>query len=324
MKPARVLTAKSTLVAVLALVAVEGCNLILGNESRELDVGSGGTAGTAMGGVSGESTTADAGQADAGQAGTGQAGASNSGGGAAPQGGAPDGTAGENSGAGGQTETPTSPLLAPTGVAFTPTSETEGTITWQVVDEATSYTVEIATDTGFMDNRKSAAETGTTTKFSGLKADTLYQVRVRANGSYDRVSAWSGASGTTPLNPPTELSLDLYVSPQGTSIGYSGLLWIEDPDDLKNGGAGQKWHYARGTASAKCAAGATVQYQFDANYDSDARKGYTGFGTTTEAYIVRPSGRITFYVKARCVGPNNPSKATSEISACRRYDNSAC
>ncbi len=314
MKPARVLTANSTLVAVLALVAVGGCNLILGNESRELHVGSGGAAGTAMGGAFGESSTA----------GAGQAGASSSGSDAGPVGGAPDGTAGETSGAGGQSETPSTPLVAPTGVAFTPTSETEGTITWQLVDEATTYTVEIATDTGFMDNRKSASATGTTMKFSGLTADTLYQVRVRANGSYDRMSAWSKASGTTLLNPPTELSLDLYVSPQGTSIGYSGLLWIEAPDDLKNGGAGQKWHYARGTASAKCAAGTTVQYQFDANYDSDARKGYTAFGTPHEAYIVRPTGRITFYVKARCVGPNNPSGATSEISACRRNDNSAC
>jgi hypothetical protein len=318
MKPARVLTVKSTLVAVLALVAVDGCNLILGNESRELDVGSGGTAGTAMGGTFGGFTTAGAGQADAGQAGA------SSSGGDASMGGAPDGTAGENSGAGGQTEKPPTPLVAPTGVAFTPTSETEVTITWQAVDEATTYTVEIATDTGFMDNRMAASVTATTTKFSGLKADTLYQVRVRANGSYDRMSAWSGASGITPLNPPTELNLALYVSPQGTSVGYSGLLWIEAPDDLKNGGAGQKWHYARGTASAKCAAGTTVQYQFDANYDSDARKGYTGFGTTNEAYIVRPTGRITFYVKARCVGPNNPSKVTSEISACRRSDNSAC
>ena len=319
MKPARVLTVKSTLVVVLALTAVDGCNLILANESRELDLGSGGTAGTAMGGTFGESTTAGA-----GQAGAGDAGASNTGGDAAGLGGSPDGTAGENSGTGGQTVTPPSPLLAPTGVAFAPTSETEATITWQMVDEATTYTVEIATDTGFVDNRKSASETGTTTKFSGLKADTLYQVRVRANGSSNRMSAWSTASGTTSLNPPTELKLDLYVSPQGTSVGYSGLLWIEAPDDLKNGGAGQKWHYARGTASAKCAAGTTVQYQFDANYDSDARKGYTGLGTTNEAYIVRPSGRITFYAKARCVGPNSSSKVTSEISACRRSDNSAC
>ncbi|HYQ02372.1 MAG TPA: fibronectin type III domain-containing protein [Polyangiaceae bacterium] len=324
MKPARVFTVKGTLVVVLALVAVDGCNVILGNESHELDLGSGGRAGTAMGGRSGESTTAEAGQAEAGQAGVGQAGASNSGSDGAALGGAPDGTAGENSGTGGQTETPTTPLLAPTGVAFTPTSETEGTITWQLVDQATSYTVEIATDTGFMDNRRSVSETGTSTKVSGLKADTLYQVRVRANGSHDRMSAWSTASGTTLLNPPTELKLDLYVSPQGTAVGYSGLLWIENPDDLKNGGAGQKWHYARGTASAKCAAGTTVQYQFDANYDSDARKGYTGFGTTNEAYIVRPTGRVTFYVKARCVGPNNPSKATSEISACRRSDDSGC
>jgi len=324
MKPARVLTVKSTLVAVLALVAVDGCNLILGNESRELHAGSGGAVGTAMGGTFGESTTAGAGQAGAEQAGAGQAGASNSGSDAAPLGGAPDGTAGDSSGTGGQTETPTGPLLAPTGVAFTPTSETEGTITWQAIDEATTYTVEIATDTGFMENRSSASVTGTTTKFSGLKADTLYQVRVRANGSDDRMSAWARASGTTPLNPPTELNLDLYVSPQGTSIGYSGLLWIEAPDDLKNGGAGQKWHYARGTASAKCAAGTTVQFKFDANYDSDGRKGWTDFGTTNEAYIVRPAARITFYVEARCVGPNNPSKATSEISACRRYDNSAC
>jgi hypothetical protein len=312
MKPARVLTVKSTLVAVLTLVAVEGCNLILGNESRELDAGSGGTG---MGGTFGEST------ADAGQAGAGQAGASNSG---SDAGGAPDGTAGESSGTGGQTETPTSPLLAPTGVKFTPTSETEGTITWQAIDEAATYTVEIATDTGFMDNRKSASATGTTTKFSGLKADTLYQVRVRANGSYDRMSAWTRASGTTPLNPPTELNLDLYVSPQGTTIGYSGLLWIEPPDDLKNGGAGQMWHYARGTASAKCAAGTTVQYNFNANYDSDKRKPDMGFGTTNKAYIVRPDGRITFYVRALCVGPNNPSEETSEISACRRHDNSAC
>ena len=314
MKPVRVLTVKSTLVAVLALVAVDGCNLILGNESRELDVGSGGTAGIATGGSSGESIAA----------GAGQAGASNGGSDAAPVGGAPDGTAGESSGAGGQTERPISPLVAPTGVVFTPTGETEGTITWQAVDEATSYTVEIATDTGFTDNRSSASEAGTTTKFSGLKADTHYQVRVRANGSYERMSAWSGTSGTTPLNPPTQLILDLYVSPQGTSVGYSGLLWIEAPDDLKNGGAGQKWHYARGTASAQCAVGTTVQYQFDANYDSAARKGYKAFGTTNAAYIVKPTGRITFYVKARCVGPNNPSKETSEISACRRNDNSAC
>jgi len=275
-----------------------------------------------MGGTFGESITAGAGQAGASGSDAGQAGASGSD--ASSLGGAPDGTAGENSGAGGQTETPPSPLAAPTGVAFTPTSETEGTITWQAVDEATTYTIELATDTGFLDNRKSASETGTSTKFSGLKADTLYQVRVRANGSNDRMSAWSRASGTTLLNAPTGLSLDVYVSPQGTSIGYSGLLWIEPPDDLKNGGAGQKWHYARGTASAKCATGTTVQYQFNANYDSDGRKDYTGFATTNEAYIVRPAGRVTFYVQARCVGPNNPSQSTAEISACRRYDDSAC
>ena len=323
MKPARVLAVKSTLVAVHALLAVEGCNVILGNESRELDLGSGGTAGTAKGGTGRDSTPAGAGEAGAGQAGAGEGGASNGGSDAAP-GGASDGTAGENSSTGGQTETPPSPLVAPTGVAFTPTSETEGTITWQAVDEATTYTVELATDTGCMNNRRSASPTGTTTKLSGLQADTLYQVRVRANGSNDRVSAWSGASGTTLLNPPTELTLDVYVSPQGTAIGYSGLLWIEPPDDLKNGGAGQKWHYARGTASAKCAAGTTVQYKFDANYDSGGRKGYTAPGTTNEAYIVRPTGRITFYVTALCVGPNHTSKDTSEISACRRYDDSAC
>jgi hypothetical protein len=276
-----------------------------------------------MGGASGESTTASGGQAGFGEAG-GQAGAANSDSDDAPRGGAPGGSGGEDSGAGGQIEPPISPLMAPTGVAFTATSETGGTITWQMVEEATSYTVELATDTGFMDNRRSALETGTTMKLSDLKADTLYQVRVRANGSSDRVSAWSSASGTTPLNPPTALKLDVYVSPDSTTVGYSGLLWIEPPDDLRNGGSGQTWHYARGTASAKCAAGATVQYQFDANYDSSARKGYTGFGTTDEAYIVRPNGRITFYVKARCVGPNNPSQATSEISACHRSDNSAC
>ena len=319
MKPVRVLTVKSTLVAVLALVAVDGCNLILGNESRELDVGSGGTAGIATGGSSGESIAAGA-----GQAGAGQAGASNGGSDAAPVGGAPDGTAGESSGAGGQTERPISPLVAPTGVVFTPTGETEGTITWQAVNEATTYTVEIATDATFTANRMSASVAETTTKFSALKADTPYQVRVRANGTNDRVSDWSTASGATPVNPPTELGLAVYVSPQGTAIGYSGHLWIEDPDDLKNGGASQKWHYARGTGNAKCAAGTTVQYQFDANYDGNARKGYKAWGTTNEAYIVKPTGRITFYVKARCVGPNNTSKETSEISACRRSDNSGC
>ena len=66
-----------------------------------------------------------------------------------------------------------------------------------------------------------------------------------------------------------------------------------------------------------------MQYQFDANYDDNARKGYTDFGTTNAAYIVRPTGRVTFYVKARCVGPNT-SNETSEISLCRRNDNSAC
>jgi chitodextrinase len=319
MKPARILTAKSTLVAVLVLVAA-GCNLILGNEARELDlgsggdVGSGGTEGTPKGGAVGESTAAGAGQG-------GQGGASSD---DAPLGGTPHGTAGENSGTGGETETPSGPLVAPTDVAFTPTSETEGTITWQSVDEATTYTVELATDMGFMNNRKSVSETATMTKLSGLQADTLYHVRVRANGSNDRMSPWSAASGTTPLNPPTGLSLNVYVSPQGTAIGYSGHLWIEPPDDLQNGGANQQWHYARGTATAKCAAGTTVQYQFDANYDSNARKGYTAFGTTNEAYIVRPTGRITFYAKARCVGPNHTSPATSEVSACRRSDNSAC
>src|SRR4051812_9977439 len=109
MKPARVLTVKSALVAVLALLAMDGCNLILGNESRELDLGLGGTGGTAIGGTFGGSTTAGAGQADAGQAG-----ASNNGGDSAGLGGAPDGTAGENSSTGGQTVTPPSPLLAPT------------------------------------------------------------------------------------------------------------------------------------------------------------------------------------------------------------------
>jgi hypothetical protein len=91
-----------------------------------------------------------------------------------------------------------------------------------------------------------------------------------------------------------------------------------------NGGSGQKWHYARGTAGATCAAGTTVQYQFDANYDTNARKGYTAWGTTNEAYIVRPTGLIHFYVHARCVGPNSTSPVTPEISACRRNDNSAC
>lgn len=317
MKPARALAARNTSVAVLALVAVEGCNLVLGNDPRVLDVGAGGTAGAALGGTFSE-PTAGASQADAGQGGV-------SGGGSdAARGGASDGTAGANAGAGGQTETPTPPPAAPTGVTFTPSSETEATISWQAVDEATTYTVELATDTAFMNDRRSVSQVETSLKVDGLKADTVYQVRVRANGSDDRTSAWSRASGTTPLNAPTALTLALYVSPQGTSIGYSGLLWIEDPDDLNNGGADQKWHYARGTASAKCATGATVQYQFDANYDSNARKGYTGFATTTEAYIVRPSGRVTFYVKARCVGPNTTSPMTPEISACRRSDNSAC
>ena len=151
-----------------------------------------------MGGTFGESTTAGA-----GQAGAGQAGASNGGSDGAPLGGAADGTAGGKLRYGrAKSRTPAGPLLAPTGVAFTPTSETEGTITWQGVDGATTYTVEIATDAGFTENRSSASATGTTTKFSGLKADTLYQVRVRANGSYDRMSAWARASGHHAAKPP--------------------------------------------------------------------------------------------------------------------------
>lgn len=353
MKSIRVFSGRSVWVAVLSVMAVEGCNAILGNELREYNAGSGGTAGTIearAGGAGG----AGAGEAGAGEAGAGRAGAptdgpsmgsdtaggqaSSSHGGseaAAGAAGAPDSTttagqggsnggshadSGGNSGTGGGPDMPPSPLAAPTGLELTFTSETEGTLTWQAVDEATTYTVEIATDADFMVDRISVSDTGTTAQFGGLKADTRYEVRVRANGSHDRTSEWSRTSGITPLDPPKGLTLDVYVSPEGTYIGYEGLLWIEPPDDLQYG---TTWHYARGTASATCATGTTLQYQFDANYDSNARKGYTDPGTIDTAYIVRPHGRITFYVKARCVGPNT-SKESSEISSCRTHDNTLC
>lgn len=348
MKPIRVFSDRYALVAVVSVAAVGGCNAVLGNDAREYIAGSGGTAG-AFGGGTGEAGAGGAGAGEAGAATGGTSTGSDSTGGstssshggseaAAGAAGAPDSTTtagqggsnggshaggGGNSGTGGGPDTPLGPLAAPTGLEFTFTSETEGTLAWQAVEEATTYTVEIATDADFMVDLSSVSETGTTANFSGLNADTRYEVRVRANGSHDRTSDWSRTSGITPLDPPKGLTLDLYVSPQGTSVGYSDLLWIEPPDDLKNGGDGQKWHYAQGTASATCAPGTTVQYQFDANYDSNARKGYTDFGTPNVAYIVRPAGRVTFYVKARCVGPNT-TKESSEISSCRRNDNSAC
>lgn len=74
MKSIRVFSGRSVWVAVLSVMAVEGCNAILGNELREYNAGSGGTAGTIearAGGAGG----AGAGEAGAGEAGAGRAGA---------------------------------------------------------------------------------------------------------------------------------------------------------------------------------------------------------------------------------------------------------
>lgn len=356
MKTIRVLALNRALVAGLSLASIEGCNGILGNEDDAIVAGSGGTAQTVeteggVGGTSEESTTADAGRAGSsrgssedgeatggtggtggtgetagtGTTGIGEAGATPGGAGQAGSStGGSDGGSGaapEEGGGGGvdgEIEIPLGPLAAPANVEFTPTGETAGTVAWKPVDEATSYTVEIATDAAFKENRKSASPTGTTTSFSGLNAGKRYYVRVRARGSQDRVSEWSDvASNVTLLNAPTP-KLNLIVETKNP-IRYPGGLWIEPPDT----GPGQ-YYYAQGTASAECPAGTTAQYQFSANYDNGPRKNFTAPSTVNVAYIVAPLDRITYYVKARCVGPDRTSQDSPEVSACRRRDNSEC
>lgn len=102
-------------------------------------------------------------------------------------------------------------LLVPANPEVTEAGNTYLDVSWDPVDTATGYRVQLASDDTFRDPRAITAK-GRTATFDGLDAATGFAVRVRAVGAQGFKSAWTEVLRTETIKPddPQPLAVGTY------------------------------------------------------------------------------------------------------------------
>ena len=102
-------------------------------------------------------------------------------------------------------------LLVPSNPEVETAGNTSLDLTWDPVDTATGYRLQLASDATFRNPRKITTE-GTTATFRGLDAATPFAVRVRALGADGLKSAWTKPIRTETIKPddPQPLTVGTY------------------------------------------------------------------------------------------------------------------
>jgi endonuclease/exonuclease/phosphatase family metal-dependent hydrolase len=102
-------------------------------------------------------------------------------------------------------------LLVPANATVASAGNTSLDITWDEVETATGYRVQLASDDSFR-NPRTLTSDGHTATFKGLDAATPFVVRVRALGEDGRKSAWTETLQTETIQPddPQPLAVATY------------------------------------------------------------------------------------------------------------------
>lgn len=177
-------------------------------------------------------------------------------------------------------------LSAPTASATG--GATSLTVTWSSITNATGYTVQIATDSGFTSGVQTVAATGTTTTINSLPAGTVYYVHVRALWN-SNTGPWSSTvSASTAPSAPTGATISAAMS--GTS--------------------------AVGTAAASCAQG-NVHYQLRTRNTNTSTagtwSGWSSWSTTPTLNVTSTAEgyQYGFQMQAQCVSAGTASATTT-------------
>jgi prepilin-type N-terminal cleavage/methylation domain-containing protein len=180
------------------------------------------------------------------------------------------------------TKSLSAPTISITGGA------TSVAVTWSAVTSASSYTVQIATNSGFSAGVQNFSVTGTTRTINSLAAGTTYYAHVRAvwNGNN---GPWSStASASTAPSAPTGVSISAAMS------GNSAV----------------------GTASASCAQG-SVQYQLRTRNTNTST---AGSWSSWSSWSTSPTRTVSstaqgyqygFQTQARCLSGSTASSTTT-------------
>ncbi|MBN9398278.1 hypothetical protein BGO18_01140 [Candidatus Saccharibacteria bacterium 47-87] len=162
------------------------------------------------------------------------------------------------------------------------------TVTWSSIAGATSYTIQIATDSGFSSSVQTVSVTGMATTINSLPAGTMYYVHVRALWNSNNGPWSSTISASTAPSAPT-----------GTTIS-----------------AAMSGNNAVGTAAASCAQG-SVQYQLRSRNTNTttagAWSGWSSWSTTPTLNVTSTAEgyQYGFQMQARCVSGSTPSTTTT-------------
>ncbi len=160
-------------------------------------------------------------------------------------------------------------LSTPVGTA-TPNSSSQITFTWPAVTHAASYSVQLASDSGFTSILYSGAPTTSGSLVStGLTPGTPYYLRIiAANGIYS--SSWSSTvTAITSINAPGSYTIS-------SSSTYNTLT---------------------ATANSVCAAGTTPSYQWYAN----GSPWVNGTQYQTVGYTIGNGSSVTLTVTTICI-----------------------
>lgn len=176
---------------------------------------------------------------------------------------------------------------APTGVTVAGASATSAQVSWTAVADASSYTVQCASDAGFISNPQQATRgsgVGTINQtVTGLTPGEPAYCRVKAANNSGS-GGWSAASYAT-LGPGTPVNLLASKNSQ-----YLGIMLTWD--------------------SVQGATGYTYQYSTASNFTSP------GSGTTTVNYanIELPTGNTLYYLRVKATNGSGDSEWSASTS----------
>lgn len=138
-------------------------------------------------------------------------------------------------------------ITIPESIRYESISLSSGRILWSAVDAASSYEVQIATESGFRKVVGQLTVTGTSVKVTGISSGTPYHARVRAVGADGKVSGWKMCR----------------LSPDGGDAD-PGHTTVTEPTGLLVSAAGDR--YRLSWDSVDHAAQYTVEIYTDASY----------------------------------------------------------
>jgi prepilin-type N-terminal cleavage/methylation domain-containing protein len=186
--------------------------------------------------------------------------------------------------------------IAETGASTltpTPISTTQINLSWTAVNNAVTYTLQRADDSGFSSNLVTSSNiSGTSTSATSLTPGKTYYFRVSAIGSTGQ-GVWSNtATSTTAINQPNSTPT-ITAAMNGTN--------------------------AEGTSSTVTCASGTVEYRINYRFTNinttPAWQGWSGWGTTPVRSVAASQGyQYGFQAEARCTGPNASSSTLQSVT----------